>query len=218
MKRKGNVVDVAQVVAIAEPWREAVAPAVVDDPLSKPHGAAAPRTVTIEVSASKRSVYFGGSHLVDGLGYLSDLRAIIATSVRSRRLSKKEPLLTKAEAVFIDSSAGGLIDDLDDLARSGINQYSVVIHVGISIALDVIFVWNIVVSHPVLRQDRANSEIAIVVRGVMLTRDVLMEPGTGIHSENAAKGSCHRAHGAPDDRHLRGPSLCCLQPRLLRHL
>ena len=45
-KERQWLVDVTQVAAIAEPWREAVVPAVVDDPLSKSHGAATPRSVT----------------------------------------------------------------------------------------------------------------------------------------------------------------------------
>ena len=45
-KERQWLVDMTQVAAIAEPWREAVVPAVVDDPLSKSHGAATPRSVT----------------------------------------------------------------------------------------------------------------------------------------------------------------------------
>jgi hypothetical protein len=111
----------------------------------------------------------------------------------------KKSLRTRTEAIF-SAMLDSLIDDLDDLARSGINQYGVIIHIGISIALNVVFAWNIIIGHAIGRQDRANAEVAIVVRGMMLTRDVFMEPWTGIHSKNAANGSCHRAHCAPDDR------------------
>lgn len=44
-----------------------------------------------------------------------------------------------------------LIDDLDDLPRSRINQYGVVIHVRISITLDVILARNVVISHSIGR-------------------------------------------------------------------
>jgi hypothetical protein len=39
-KERQWLVDVTQVAAVAEPWRDAVVPASVDDPSSKQHGAA----------------------------------------------------------------------------------------------------------------------------------------------------------------------------------
>jgi hypothetical protein len=44
-KERQWLVDVAHLAAVAEPWRDAVVPASVDDPLSKPHGAVASRGV-----------------------------------------------------------------------------------------------------------------------------------------------------------------------------
>jgi hypothetical protein len=45
-KERQWLVDVAQVGAIAEPWRDAAGPASGDHPLSKPHGATVSKTAT----------------------------------------------------------------------------------------------------------------------------------------------------------------------------
>ena len=92
-----------------------------------------------------------------------------------------------------------LIDDLDDLARSRINQYSVIIHVRISVTLDVVLSRNFIIRHAVGRQDRANSEVAVVVRRMVLMRDIFMKPRARIDPENATNCSRDRTHRAPDD-------------------
>jgi hypothetical protein len=64
------------------------------------------------------------------------------------------------------------VDNLDDLARSRINQHGVIIHIGVSVTLDVILSRNVVVGHSVRRQHGADAQIIIVIGRVMLPHTV----------------------------------------------
>jgi hypothetical protein len=110
---------------------------------------------------------------------------------------------------------GVSVDNLDDLARSRINQHGVIIHIGVSVTLDVILSRNVVVGHSVRRQHGTDAQIIIVIGRVMLPYHVLMKMAAIIYTEYPADGTGHGPDGSPDhlsnwppfSSSLRGPLL-----------
>ena len=91
-----------------------------------------------------------------------------------------------------------LVDDLDDLTGLRINQHGVIVHISVSITLDVILARNVVISHSVWGQNRTNSQIAIVVRGVLLVCDIFMETRAIVDPKNPADRSGDRTDRPAD--------------------
>src|SRR3979490_1568643 len=105
------------------------------------------------------------------------------------------------------ADAGRSVEDLDDAARPGIDQYRMAIKDGVAVSGSPVLGGNIVIRDVFIRQNRADPEFASVcVRRPSLAHDVFVEARALLDSQNSADGAGHGTYGPTE--HLSDWAAC----------